>query len=517
MMPQNPLAQYLPQQAPAPNAKPKNPLAEFLPQPAPGMVERGMDFVTGLGNATDQGWSLGGADELGSAIQAAARRATNAVTGGPDTSFGDLYDARLHQKQGDLRDFRKAHPVASIVGEIAGAAPTAALGAGIAGMSKLPTLAKALLGGTAGGGTYGALSGNPGDRTDSAVMGAALGAGLGAGGVGISKAIAGRTAKRAGDETITGAASADDLRQAARAQYEIADQAEGTIPEQVYRPFVSALTKRLNSEGTDALLHPKMSRVVDLMTENATTPPSLAELQILRRQLGSVSKSAEPDERRLAGIATEALDTFVEKGAGDLGVALGEGRALWARLRKSEILDDAIEAATTRAAGTEAGLRNEFSKLARNKKLMRGFSAEEQAAIKAVSAGTPTRNALRILGGLSLGEGQRRNILSALAGGGLGVMAAGPGAGMIGMVAPAVVGGVAQKMAEKGTMRAAKLARAITSGPKPTQAAPTAMTPPPGPGPGVPMLPGPGVPRLPAPGRPALDVFLEQGAQRRLR
>ena len=503
----NPFPEYRNNDAPQPKATNPNPFPEFSPAnqaaPAqPGMVERGMDFVSGLGDVIDQGWSAGGADELGSAIQAGARRATNAMTGGPETSFGDLYDARLQEKQGDLSQFRENHPIASIVGEIAGAAPTAAIGAGIAGMSKLAPLAKALIGGTAGGGTYGALSGDPGDRTNNAIMGATLGGALGAGGAGIAKAVTGRTARRTADKTIEAAASADDLRQAARTQYDIADQAQGTIPENVFSPFVSALTKRLKSEGTDALLHPKMSRVVDLMTENATTPPTLADLQILRRQIGAVSKSAEPDERRLAGIATEALDSFVEKGAGDLGVALGEGRKLWARLRKSEVLDDAIEAATTRATGTEAGLRNEFSKLARNKKLMRGFSGEEIAAIKAVSAGTPTRNALRILGGLSIGEGQRRNILSALAGGGLGAMAAGPGGGMAGMAAPAIVGGISQKLAEKATMRQAQLARAVAAGPR--QVSPSAG-----------MTPPPTQPRLPGPTRPSLDVFLEQGAQRR--
>ena len=475
----NPFAAYIDDETTQPKATTGNPFAEYLPPEAapdkPGMMQRGQDFVSGLGDVVNQGWSAGGSDELGSAIQAGARKLTNALTGSSDESFGELYDERLKQKQGDLRDFREAHPVASIVGEIAGAAPTAALGGAAAGMSKLPALAKALIGGGAG--------------------------------VGISKAVAGRTARKAGDEVIEGAASADDLRQAARTQYDIADSAQGTIPEKVYSGFVGKLGARLKNEGGDAMLHPKIERVMSLMVKNSDTPQTLQDLQILRRQLGTAAKSGEADERRLGQIAIDQLDDFVENSAGELGGVLKEGRALWARLRKSEVLDDAIEAATTRAAGTEAGLRNEFSKLARNKKLMRGFSAEEKNAIKSVSSGTPTRNALRILGGLSIGEGQRRNILSALAGGGLGAMAAGPGGGMAGMAAPAIVGGVAQKMAEKGTMRAAKLARAITAGPRPTQAT-AGMTPPPT---------GPGAPRLPAPRRPALDAFLEEGAQRRLR
>ena len=226
-----------------------------------------------------------------------------------------------------------------------------------------------------------------------------------------------------------------------------------------------------------------------------------------------LQKSLEPDERRLGQIAIDELDDFVENSAGELGGVLKEGRALWSRMRKSELIESTIEAATTRAAGTEAGLRNEFSKLYRNKKLMRGFNEEERTAIKAVFEGNIGRNTLRILGGLSLGEGQRRNVLSALAGGGVGMAAAGPGGGLAGLAGPAIVGGISQKLAEKATMRQAKLARAITAGARPTPPGPMSMTPPLT----GPMLPGPGVPRLPAPDRPALDVFLEQGARRRLR
>ena len=439
-----------------------------------------------------------------------------------------------------------------------------------AALSKLGPLAKALIGGGAGGGAYGALSGDPGDRTNAAIMGGTIGAGLGGAGVGVSRAIANRTAKRAGDRTIKGAATQDELRQAAKAQYDIADEAQGAVPAGVYGGFVGKLGAKLKAEGADALLHPKVERVMSLMVKDADTPRTLQDLQILRRQLGTAAKSdeaderrlgqiaiaggkfrwrigrrtqrgspalgatakvrdhrgceilrrqlgtaaksdgGEADERRLGQIAIDSLDDFVENSAGELGGALKEGRQLWARLRKSEIIEDAIERATSRAAGTEAGLRNEFSKLARNKKIMRGFSAEEQAAITAVYKGTASRNALRILGGLSLGEGQRRNVLSALAGGGLGVMAAGPGAGMVGMALPAAIGGVSQKLAEKATMRQAQLARAVAAGPR--QVSPSAgMTPPPT----QPRLPGPTQPRLPAPTRPSLDVFLEQGTTRR--
>ena len=193
------------------------------------------------------------------------------------------------------------------------------------------------------------------------------------------------------------------------------------------------------------MLHPKAARVLDLMGRNANAPATLQDLQILRRQFGAAAKSLEPDERRLGQIAIDELDDFVENSAGELGGVLKEGRALWSRMRKSELIESTIEAATTRTAGTEAGLRNEFSKLYRNKKLMRGFNEEERTAIKAVFEGNIGRNTLRILGGLSLGEGQRRNVLSALVGGGVGMAAAGPGGGMAGLAGPAIVGGISRK------------------------------------------------------------------------
>ena len=275
------------------------------------------------------------------------------------------------------------------------------------------------------------------------------------------------------------------------------------------------------------MLHPKAARVLSIMAENADAPATLQDLQILRRQFGAAAKSIEPDERRLGQIAIDELDDFVENSAGELGGVLKEGRQLWARMRKSELIEETIEKAKTRASGVESGLRNEFSKLFRNKKLMRGFNEAEKAAIKSVFEGTVGRNTLRILGGLSMGEGQRRNVLNALVGGGVGLSAAGAGGGMVGLAAPAIVGGIAQKLAQQGTMCQEKLARALAAGPRPAPPSPIAMTPPPGPRPGAPMLPGPGQgvpmltgpgqPRLPAPGRPALDVFLEEGQRRRLR
>ena len=409
----------------------------------------------------------------------------------PDESFGDVYRQKLAEREGALSDFREDHPVLSTVAEIGGAIPTAGVGAAAAAATRIPALARALVGGGVGGGIYGAGASVPGERAEGALLGAGLGAGLGVVGAGVGKAIAARSARRADNATIRDASSADELRAAADVQYKIADTAEGALPVSIVAPFLGRLATTLKREGADHILHPKLARALAVAAQNADRPMSLQQLQIMRRQLGAAGKSVDGDERRLSKIAVDQLDEFVESGSGELGGVLEQGRALWSRLKKSELIEDAIARARTRAQGVEAGLRNEFSKLYRNKKLMRGFTAEEKAAIFDVSAGTPTRNAARILGGLSLGVGQRRNALNALIAGGLGMSAGGPGGGMIGMAAPAVIGGISQKIAERGTMRAAELARALAAGPR------TAA-------------------RSPAPRVTVLDQFLRQGAQRRL-
>ena len=443
--------------------------------------------MRGMGDMQEQGALFGFGDEFGAGIGAGVDK----LLGRSDESFGHVYKQKLAEREGALSDFREDHPVASVIAEVAGAAPTASIGAAASAATRLPALARALVGGGVGGGVYGAGSSQPGERAEGAALGAGLGASLGGAGVGVAKAVAARAGRRAGDRTIRDAATQDELRTAAQSQFAIADGAQGQIPVAVFAPFVGKLATRLQREGADHLLHPKLARVLAVAAKNADQPMSLQQLQILRRQLGAAAKSADPDERRLGMLAIDALDDFVENSAGSLGSTLKQGRQLWARMRKSELIEETIEKAKTRAQGVEAGLRNEFSKLYRNKKAMRGFTAEEKAAIFDVSAGTPTRNAARILGGLSLGEGQRRNVLSALVGGGVGLAAMGPGGGMLGLAGPAIVGGVSQKIAERGTMKAAQLARALAAGPRTAAPSPT--------------------PRI-----SVLDQFLRQGAQRRL-
>ena len=128
---------------------------------------------------------------------------------------------------------------------------------------------------------------------------------------------------------------------------------------------------------------------------------------------------------------------------------------MWLKVIKSELIEETIEKARTRTAGFEAGLRNDFATLYRNKKEMKRFTADEKEAIREVSAGNFSQNVLRRLGSLSPGSGQQRNSLSlgmgAASGAYYGSQLGGPVGGGIGAIAVPALGYGAQKT--RGTRR----------------------------------------------------------------
>ena len=192
-------------------------------------------------------------------------------------------------------------------------------------------------------------------------------------------------------------------------------------------------------------------------------------MEILRRQFGDAASSTDAAERRLGQIGIEMVDDFVEEGASSASGTLKEARSLWRRMRKAETIEGAIENASLAKEGVEAGLRNQFSTLyrQRNKKKMRGFSKAEIAAIKAVATGNFSANVLRRIGSLSGGTGAQRNLLNMLAGSGLGGAAGatvgGPLGGFVGAVGVPAVGHGAQRLAERGTRGRAELVRAMAA------------------------------------------------------
>ena len=279
-----------------------------------------------------------------------------------------------------------------------------------------------------------------------------------AGGRAVGRAMQARRGPR---EFIEGAPSPSELQTKASSLFEAAGQSGIKFKPDYYNKFVDDTLGRMVDEGADPILSPKISRIADVLEKTKGNAPSIAQLAIVRKQFGNAAGSIDPAERRLGAIGVDMVDDFVESGASAVGGTLAEARALWSRLRKSEIIDDAIATAEVSQAGTEAGLRNAFRSLykARNTRRMRGFSADELSAIRAVAEGNFASNILRRIGSLGGGLDQGRNMMNLMAGVGGGALVGGP----IGAAMVPLAGYGAARLAKQQTSNRAALARAIAA------------------------------------------------------
>ena len=85
-----------------------------------------------------------------------------------------------------------------------------------------------------------------------------------------------------------------------------------------FQQFADDTLSTLVDQGADTILSPKVSRVADLLekAKDQGRSPSIAKMSILRRQFGNAAGSSDAAERRLAGIAIDRIDDFVENGRG---------------------------------------------------------------------------------------------------------------------------------------------------------------------------------------------------------
>lgn len=259
----------------------------------------------------------------------------------------------------------------------------------------------------------------------------------------------------------------ETLSAQSNAAYKAADDAGVVFKSQGFKDFVLDVSSEAKNAGIDKTIHPNASAALTRLVDEVGKNPTLGELEILRRVLKGAAGSKEPDERRIAQIMIKKLDDYVT-GAGKNEIlagskegvdSLGQARALWTKVSKSDVIDDLLERSELKSSfftgsGKENALRSEFRTLALNKDKMRMFNKDEQEAIKAVSQGSPISNVLRLFGKLA-----PTGIVSAGGGSGLGYLMG----DAIGAVAVPAVGVAARygatKMTESAAQRASDLMR----------------------------------------------------------
>ena len=407
----------------------------------------------GAGVSALQGFSQGGTFGLSDEAMA-----------GMDALLGGNYDRSLHNYRMNLEKARATHPVAAYGGEVAGAmaapgsvassAPTAvgrvAAGAGM---------------GAVQGGIYGFGTGEGGfvDRAKNGALGATTGAVVGGALPALGYLVQKGANKAAAAKYVRGivksAPSTEELRAAGQNAYSAIDNAGLNIKPDYVQNGLNDISAFLGNEGVklDAggKIFPAAKQIMDV-AQTATqgqNSVSLKDLDILRRFMGSAASSNPMNkaDTRLALDAMGRLDELVSGirpehvDSGDLATVqelLPKARDIWAKMSRSQLLDNAVNANGNYLGGSASGIRNQFASILRSPKLSRGFSEVEKAAMRKVVAGSLPEQAVHLLGG-GLG-----NLLTTFGGISSGGLVGGLGAGGIALGARKLSAAIVRKNAE---------------------------------------------------------------------
>ncbi|MEM6817203.1 MAG: hypothetical protein AAF578_00295 [Pseudomonadota bacterium] len=220
----------------------------------------------------------------------------------------------------------------------------------------------------------------------------------------------------------------------------------------------------------DPILHPKSSRVVARVLEDAESGTLNFENISRLRQIANDARAGDPADARIAGQVVKEIDEYManlsarQVMSGDFEMAnqlVTKARDLWARGRRSEVIDEAfrkaeLDAGDTGGAGFENKLRIRFRQIARNEKQFRQFTPEEQAAITRVAQGGAIDNTLR-----NIGKMAPTGIVSGALSGGLSAGIFGPFMGPYGGLVLPGLGLVGRDLATRRTLQNASRASEI--------------------------------------------------------
>lgn len=369
----------------------------------------------------DQPWY----SELGQAANDILRLGSNAVTFGFRDKLAPYVTGNTVDEERALTaQARERAGSAGLAAELIGGAaiPMGAASAGLTAMKAVPagmTGARGLAartGAMAGeGALYGGVSalGNDQDVLTGMGYGAAGGAAGNLVGEGISAAVS-KVAGRANPRPQT--MGADQLKDASRAAYSRADQAGVIVRPEGIQRLGQQIQGDLVEFGYHPQLQPRVGAVLQELDRLGQGNVTFKGLDQMRKIASAAGSSTDASERALASKIVSRIDDYMGNlGAEDVltgnaqeaSSAIREARDMWGRARKLETANELIERAGLNAGSSGSGgnienaTRQQLKRILNNPKTKRGFSKDEQAAIRDVVLGTPSQNALRLAGKLS--------------------------------------------------------------------------------------------------------------------
>lgn len=432
-----------------------------------GNVSEGGKVGTAVRSAV-QGMTFGGGDELVAGVTSAL---------GPNS-----YEAELQRERARLEKGRDKNTGTAAISEIAGALLVPLPNVAAAG-TRAQKIAKSAGAGGLLSGIYGYLSGEGGaeNRLDNAVPSAAWGAGIGAaipaiGGV-AQRILDGIAKNKAIANASRNAPSTEALRRMGEDAYKAVDDAGVVIAPDAFKSAADGVVSRMRAQGMDTgpmSLTPQSARVAEIVSDagNAGQPVPFRELDLMRRKAGiPASNLSNNGEAAVGSEAISALDDFVNNlntsqvtqgDAQDLPQLIDTARNVWAKMRRSQLIDDAIANSENYLSGGASGIRNQFARILKNPKLVRGFSEAEQAAMRRVVNGSLPEQALNLIsGGMGqLGTMGGAGATGALIGSALGPVGTAIG-GVVGAGVGAGLGSIARRGAENVAAKNAETVRAL--------------------------------------------------------
>lgn len=199
--------------------------------------------------------------------------------------------------------------------------------------------------------------------------------------------------------------SADELLARSKANYDILDKSGLQFDTQQFQQHMGTLPAKLRRDlGYVASVNPKIAGAFDELLANK--PKDVAEITALRRIIGGAAGSADATERKIASRLLDEFDDYVlnaPSGAivsGDKAAldAWKAARADYAKVKKSELIEDIVARAEVSQGGKEATIAQGLSALAKNEKKMRFFTKDEQEAIREAAKGGTLQGMLRTIG-----------------------------------------------------------------------------------------------------------------------
>ena len=229
----------------------------------------------------------------------------------------------------------------------------------------------------------------------------------------------------------------------------------------------------------DEILTPQASRAVTRIEDAATSPsPTIGfrDLDIPRRQAQiPAGNNSMPVEAAIGSKLVSGLDDVLEKAAPGTAKEVAEARAMWGQLRRSEKIDEAIRRAGDHPSGFAQGIMTEFRSILRDPKKLRGFSEQEQKAMRALTSRVSPQSILGVIGKFGPRMSGNGNVVGTATGTGLGALLGGP----VGMAAVPAIGTGARVLGDRAAAKKADIVRALVAmggnAPKASTAKPEAI------------------------------------------